>query len=62
MVKAKNGKETAPVTYIWCAQTATDKPAIAIVAKTKPLYPKIGFLLNTGITSLITPKKGKARI
>ena len=37
VVKAKKGSETAPVTYIWCAQTATDKPEIAIVAKTNPL-------------------------
>ena len=37
VVNAKKGKETAPVTYMWCAQTATDRPAIAIVANTKPL-------------------------
>ena len=32
VIKAKNGKLTAPVTYMWCAQTETDNAAIAIVA------------------------------
>ena len=37
VIAAKNGKLTAPVTYMWCAQTATERPAIEIVANTKPL-------------------------
>jgi hypothetical protein len=28
----KNGSSTAPVGNMWCAQTVTDRPAIAIVA------------------------------
>ena len=34
---AKNGSSTWPVAYMWCAQTATDRAAIAIVAKTSVL-------------------------
>ena len=37
VMKEKNGRATAPVTYMWCAHTATDRAAIAIVAKTRPL-------------------------
>ena len=32
VISAKNGSSTAPVTYMWCAHTATDRAAIAIVA------------------------------
>ncbi len=32
VMKAKNGRSTAPVTYMWCAHTVTDSAAIAIVA------------------------------
>ena len=32
VISAKNGSSTAPVTYMWCAHTATDSAAIAIVA------------------------------
>ena len=37
VMNEKNGSSTAPVTYMWCAHTATDSAAIAIVAKTRPL-------------------------
>ena len=37
VMKAKNGSATWPVTYMWCAQTETDRPAIEMVAKTRPL-------------------------
>lgn len=32
VMRAKNGSRTAPVTYMWCAQTDTDSAAIAMVA------------------------------
>ncbi|SKX78131.1 Uncharacterised protein [Mycobacteroides abscessus subsp. abscessus] len=35
-MKEKNGRRTAPVTYMWCAHTATDSAAIASVAYTRP--------------------------
>ena len=34
---------------------------VAMVAKTRPLYPKIGLRLKAGRISEITPKKGSAR-
>ena len=37
VVKAKNGKYTEPVTYMWWAHTATERAPIDIVAKIKPL-------------------------
>ena len=37
VVSEKNGSSTAPVAYMWCAHTAADSAAIAIVAKTMPL-------------------------
>ena len=37
VMKAKNGRSTEPVTYMWCAHTVTDRAAIAIVAYTRPL-------------------------
>jgi hypothetical protein len=36
VIKEKNGRLTAPVTNMWCAQTATDKAPISRVAPTKP--------------------------
>ncbi len=33
LVKEKNASSTAPVAYMWCAHTADDRPAIAIVAQ-----------------------------
>ncbi|RPK52301.1 hypothetical protein EES39_02015 [Streptomyces sp. ADI92-24] len=45
---------------MWWAHTVTDRPAMAIVAPIRPMYPNIGFRLNTGITSETIPKKGKA--
>ncbi len=35
--KAKKGSSTAPVTNMWCAHTATDRAAMPMVAKTRPL-------------------------
>ena len=32
VVKEKKASSTAPVAYMWCAHTATDSAAIAIVA------------------------------
>jgi len=58
----KNPSITAPVVYMWCAQTEIERAAIAIVANTRVLYPKIGFRENTGITSEMMPKKGRARM
>ena len=37
VMNEKNGSIIAPVTYIWCAHTVTDRPAIAMVAVTRPL-------------------------
>ncbi len=34
---AKNSSSTAPVAYMWCAQTLTDRAAMATVAKTRVL-------------------------
>ena len=33
----KNASCTTPVANMWCAQTPTDSPPIASVAKTRPL-------------------------
>ena len=35
VMNEKNGRFTAPVTNMWCAQTATDSTAIDSVAKTR---------------------------
>ncbi len=32
VMKAKNGSSTAPVAYMWCAHTATDRAAMPSVA------------------------------
>ncbi len=37
VMKEKNGRFTAPVTYMWCAHTATDRAAINRVALTRPM-------------------------
>jgi len=34
---AKNGSSTCPVAYMWCAQTLTDRAAMAMVAYTRVL-------------------------
>src|SRR5690625_1995745 len=57
---AKNGNNTAPVAYMWCAQTVMDSAAIPMVANTKPLYPKMGLREKIGITSVMMPKNGNA--
>nr|CRL53195.1 hypothetical protein CPGR_00471 [Mycolicibacterium fortuitum subsp. fortuitum DSM 46621 = ATCC 6841 = JCM 6387] len=33
-MKLKNGSNTAPVAYMWCAHTATDSAAMLMVAYT----------------------------
>src|SRR6202161_1018576 len=38
----KKGSSTAPVVNMWCAHTPVDSAAMAMVAKTMPLYPKTG--------------------
>ena len=37
VMNEKNGRFTAPVTYMWCAHTATDRAAISRVAPTRPM-------------------------
>src|SRR5947209_5677123 len=60
VMNEKNGALMAPVANMWWAQTAVDREAMARVAKTKPLYPNTGLRENTGMTSVTTPKKGRA--
>ncbi len=57
---AKNGSSTWPVPYMWWAQTAEDRAAMAISANTMVLYPKRGLREKTGRTSLMIPKNGSA--
>jgi hypothetical protein len=56
----KNGRSTWPVANMWCAHTLIDRAAMAMVAPTRPLYPKIGLRLKTGMTSVMMPKNGNA--
>ncbi len=37
VINEKNGSKTCPEVYIWCAHTATDSAAMAMVAAIKPL-------------------------
>ena len=37
VMKEKNGRFTAPVTYMWWAHTATDSAPISMVAPTRPM-------------------------
>ncbi len=37
VMKEKNGSSTPPVAYMWCAHTVTDRPAMAMVAPTRPM-------------------------
>ena len=37
VMKEKNGRLTAPVTYMWCAHTAIDRAPISMVAPTRPM-------------------------
>ncbi len=60
VMNEKKGSRTAPVTYMWWAHTVTESAAIAIVANTSPWYPKSGFLLKTGMISVMMPKNGSA--
>src|SRR5690606_11897987 len=60
VMNEKYGSSTAPVAYMWCAHTAMDNAAIAMVAYTRPLYPKIGLRENTGKISDTMPKNGSA--
>src|SRR5690625_7996371 len=56
---AKNGNSTLPVAYMWWAHTVTDRTAMAKVANTRHLYPKIGSRANTGNTPVTMPKNVK---
>src|SRR5690606_3301230 len=60
VVAAKNGRLTAPVTYMWWAHTEIDSAAMASVANTGPLQPNSGLRLDTVMTSVMMPKNGKA--
>src|SRR5699024_12622065 len=60
VITAKNGNSTAPVAYMWCAHTVMESAAIAIVANTSPLYPKIGLREDAGKISETIPKNGRA--
>ena len=62
VMNEKNGSSTAPVVNMWCAHTVIDRPAIAIVAATRPLYPNSGLREKTGRTSVAMPKNGIATI
>src|SRR5205814_6621865 len=48
-----------PVTNIWCAQTRKERMAIANKEPTIAIYPKMGFLAFTLITSETNPIAGK---
>ena len=37
VINEKKGKSTCPLANMWCAQTATERAEIAIVAAIKPL-------------------------
>ena len=58
----KNGSSTAPVVNMWWAHTPVERAAMAMVAKTMPLYPKTGLREKTGRISVTMPKNGRARI
>ena len=45
---------------MWCAHTVIDSTVMAIVAATRPLYPKIGLRAKTGMISVMMPKNGSA--
>ena len=47
-----------PDINIWCAQTINERKAIASIENTIALYPKIGFLACTDITSETIPIAG----
>ena len=57
--RVKNGNSTTPVVNMWCAQTPVESAAMAIVAKTMPLYPKVGFREKTGQDLGHHSKEGK---
>ena len=59
VIRLKKGRNTAPVVNMWCAQTENPSAPIPAVAKMNALYPKSGFRLKTGRTSLITPMAGR---
>ncbi len=37
VMNEKNGSSTWPVTNMWCAHTAADRPAMLMVAATRPM-------------------------
>ena len=58
----KKGSSTRPVAYMWWAHTPTDRAPMAMVAKTKPLYPNTGLRAKIENTSVTTPKYGRIRM
>src|SRR5690625_4102201 len=60
VMKAKNSSMTVPRVYMWWAHTVTDSAAIAIVAPTRVLYPKIGLQLKAGMISVTMPTNRSA--
>ena len=57
-VKTDPKKGFIPVINMWCPQTINERKAINNIAPTIALYPKIGFLELTAITSETIPKAG----
>ena len=51
-----------PLANMWCAHTPQPMKPMAAPENTTNLYPKSGFRLNTGSTSLTMPKLGKMRM
>src|SRR3954447_311105 len=61
-VSAKNGRLTAPVVYMWWAQTDIEYAPMRIVATMNARYPNSGLREKTGMTSDRMPKNGSARM
>src|SRR5699024_3970974 len=58
VMKAKNSRMTVQRVYMWWAHTVTDRAAIAIVAPTRVLYPKIGLRHKAEMIAVAMPKDG----
>ena len=59
--KAATATGPTPEANMWCAHTPHPINPIAIPEKTMKGYPNMGFLLNVGIISDMTPKLGRIR-
>ena len=57
--KEKKGSSTAPVVNMWWAHPPLDDAAMAMVAKTMPLYPKTGLRQKTGQDLGHDPEEGE---